>query len=384
MNQQAPKMDLKALAEKSRLPANQAGISTVKAFFEQNKNAMAAVLPRHVKPDRMLRIALGAFRATPKLMQATTESLMGAIMQCAQLGLEPNTPLGHAYLIPFNNKRAKRTDVQVIFGYRGLIDLARRSGQIESIAAHAVRENDDFDFSYGLDDKLHHKPSMTNRGEIIAFYAVAKMKDGGHAFEVMSLEQVETIRDRSQNYQSAVKYGKETPWHTDFEEMGRKTTVRRLFKYLPVSIEMATATMMDDIAESGGNQHTETALEGEYTIIPDDYEQVNDTDEDNQSQVVDQNGEVFNPEIHASDEDGNPVLNQDGSFRYRKGAKKAAEEKQEQGATFADIATAINTAKNQQTLDDAISLSSDLPDDQRKELGQIYEAAKRSLAGSSS
>ena len=206
---------------------------------------MAAILPNHVKPERMLRIALGALRTTPKLTNATIESLMSATMVCAQLGLEPNTVLGHCYLIPFDNRRQKRTDVQIIIGYKGLIDLARRSGQIESIAAHAVYSADQFDYAYGLNETLEHRPAVGNRGEIVAFYAVAKLKDGGHAFEVMSKDDVDAIMRKTQ---SKGAYG---PWKDHYEEMGRKTVIRRLSKYLPLSIEFSTAATIDGLAEAG-------------------------------------------------------------------------------------------------------------------------------------
>ena len=105
--------NIQTLKQRAKLPARQAGGGTVAEFFQANKNSMAAVLPRHINPERMLKIALHAVRAVPQLMECTTESLMGAVMTCAQLGLEPNTVLGHAYLIPFRNKKANRTDVQV-------------------------------------------------------------------------------------------------------------------------------------------------------------------------------------------------------------------------------------------------------------------------------
>jgi len=255
--------DLKKLLEQSKLPAQSTGMGTVKKFFEVNKSAMAAVLPRHVSTDRMLKIALSAMRTTPKLMECTTESLMSSVMVCAQLGLEPNTVQGLAYLIPFSNRKENRTDVQVIIGYKGLIDLARRSGQIISIAAHAVYENDDFDFSYGLEDRLDHRPALTNRGSIIAFYAVAKLKDGGHAFEVMSEEQVQEIKASTQSK------GKWGPWKDHYAEMGRKTAIRRLAKYLPMSIELSQAARLDEQAEAGEEQAFEDVLSGDCEVIND-------------------------------------------------------------------------------------------------------------------
>jgi recombination protein RecT len=269
-------------SEKVKLPANTFAMGEVKKFFETQRGTLAAVLPRHVSADRMLKIALGALRTTPKLMNCTIESLMGAVVQCSQLGLEPNTPLGHAYLIPFDKNKKEgnqwvydKTEVQIVIGYKGLIDLARRSGQVVSIAAHEVCEKDEFEYSYGLDETLTHKPALGDRGNIIAFYAVAKLVGGGHAFEVMSHQQVIDIRDESQGWKMAVRNKKtdSNPWGGHFAEMGRKTALRRLFKYLPVSIEVAQASALDELGSRGHSQALDNVLDGDYvtpTAEPDD------------------------------------------------------------------------------------------------------------------
>lgn len=281
------------LKQTSKMVARDAGIGSVKTFFESQKATLAAVLPRHVSPDRMLKIALGALRTTPKLMECTVESLMGAVVQCSQLGLEPNTPLGHAYLIPFEKKKkvggewvTEKVETQIVIGYKGLIDLARRSGQVVSIAAHAVYEHDHFDYAFGLNEKLEHKPAMSARGRVIAFYAVAKLVGGGHAFEVMSAEQVNEIRDASQNYKFA-RDKEKTVWGQHYEEMGRKTVLRRLFKYLPVSIELASAAALDDVGASGRSQALDTVLDGDY-ITPTDDEPDDDGEIDPPSGLTDQ------------------------------------------------------------------------------------------------
>lgn len=258
-----PTTSLAELRATSKMVAKDAGIGKVKNFFEAQKGTLAAVLPKHVSPDRMLKIALGALRTTPKLMNCSVESLMGAVVHCSQLGLEPNTPLGHAYLIPFENRKRGVTEVQIVLGYKGLVDLARRSGQIVSISAHEVCENDEFEFVYGLDEKLSHKPAMKNRGDVVAFYAVAKLVGGGHAFEVMSAEQVNAIRDASQNYKFARDKGS-TVWGAHYVEMGRKTVLRRLVKYLPVSIELAQAATLDEVGSAGRSQALDNVLEGDY------------------------------------------------------------------------------------------------------------------------
>jgi recombination protein RecT len=239
-------------------------------LLEQKKGELAKMLPKTLSIDRLLKVAQIAATTTPALAKCDVASLVGAIGQCAQMGLEPNTVLGHAYLVPFNTKR-KMPDgserwvnsVQVIIGYKGLIDLARRSGQIVSIAAHEVCKNDHFELVYGLDEKLNHTPSMDVRGDVIGFYAVAKLKDGGHCCEFMSTHQVREIMVATQ---SKGNYG---PWKDHFVEMGRKTVIRRLAKYLPLSIEFQTAVALDGMAETGKDQRLDT-VDGDFTFLPDD------------------------------------------------------------------------------------------------------------------
>lgn len=239
-------------------------------LLKVKQGEIAKMLPKHLNAERLMKVAQIAATTTPALAKCDVPSLVGAIGQCAQMGLEPNTVLGHAYLVPFNVKRKDAdgnerwvNSVQVIIGYKGLIDLARRSGQIVSIAAHEVCENDTFELVYGLDEKLNHTPGMGERGEVVGFYAIAKLKDGGHAFEFMSLRQVDEIMRASQ---SKGKYG---PWKDHFTEMGRKTVIRRLAKYLPLSIEFQTAAALDGMAEGGKDQHMDS-IDGDFMIMPDD------------------------------------------------------------------------------------------------------------------
>jgi recombination protein RecT len=255
-------------------------------LLKQKSGEIAKMLPKHLNAERLLKVAQIAATTTPALAKCDVASLVGAIGQCAQMGLEPNTVLGHAYLVPFNTKRKDASggerwvnSVQVIIGYKGLIDLARRSGQIVSIAAHEVCQADKFDLVYGLDEKLNHTPAMGDRGEVIGFYAVAKLKDGGHCFEFMSRHQVEAIRDGSQGYQQAKKYGKESahPWSAHFVEMGRKTVIRRLAKFLPLSVEFQTGVALDSMASAGKDQHND-AMDGDYSLLPDDAPEELDTD----------------------------------------------------------------------------------------------------------
>ena len=268
LRQQTPPADFSSMRPKDQI-----------AHLLASKRAeLAKMLPRTLSIDRLLKVAQIAATTTPALAKCDVPSLVGAIGQCAQMGLEPNTVLGHAYLVPFNTKRKDANgqerwvnSVQVIIGYKGLIDLARRSGQIVSIAAHEVCENDHFELVYGLDEKLNHTPAMGERGEVVGFYAVAKLKDGGYSFEFMSVHQVEDIRAASQGLQQAKKYNKEAshPWTVHFVEMGRKTVIRRLAKYLPLSIEFQTAVALDNQAEGGKDQRLDT-IDGEFSMVQDE------------------------------------------------------------------------------------------------------------------
>jgi recombination protein RecT len=213
------------------------------------KAQMALALPKHVTADRLARVALTEVRKTPALARCDQTSFLGALMTCAQLGLEPGGPLGHAYLVPFENRKKGITEVQFIIGYRGMIELARRSGLLESIEARPVYEGDKFDVTLGLDSNLRHVPDFDNPNRVqpdkLRFvYAVAKLKDGGMQFDVMSRREIEAVRAQS-------RAGSNGPWVTHFEAMALKTVVRRLFKWLPVSIELASAIEADERAELG-------------------------------------------------------------------------------------------------------------------------------------
>lgn len=214
--------------------------TNIRVLLEQAKPRLASVLPRHMSVDRLIRITLAAVSQTPKLAECTADSVLFGVMKAAQLGLEPGV-LGGCYLVPFSNKGTM--EAVFIPGYRGLIDLARRSGQIESIEAHVVFEKDRFLCHYGLDPKLEHEPFWGEEpGGIMAVYAIAKLKDGGKQLEVMTKAQIDRIRARS-------KSGSSGPWVTDYPEMARKTVVRRLCKYLPLSPELADAMESEDRVE---------------------------------------------------------------------------------------------------------------------------------------
>lgn len=197
-----------------------------------------AALPSVITPERFTRLVLTAISTTPKLAECTQQSFFGAIFQAAQLGLEPNTPTGQAYLIPYGK------DCQFVLGYRGQVQLAYRSGEIKDIGAHVVCENDDFEYELGLEPRLMHKPKLGKRGNPIAVYAVYHTKTGGYGMEVMSWEEVMRFgKAKSKSFAKG-------PWSTDPEEMAKKTVVKRLLKYAPISADFARAMAADETVKN--------------------------------------------------------------------------------------------------------------------------------------
>lgn len=221
------------------------------ASFLQNNLAdqIQIAVPKHLSPDRMVRIALTAIRTTPKLALCDQHSFAAAVMNAAALGLEVNTPLGHAYLIPRLMKQrdgSKRMECTLQIGYQGMIDLARRSGQVSSIYAFTVHEGDEFAYRLGLDPDVTHVPNLDvarHAGNMTHVYAVAKLRgeEGDRQFVVLSKRDVEERKARGVGGPA---------WRTDYLAMARKTAVRALFTMLPKSPEMARASTVDD-AETG-------------------------------------------------------------------------------------------------------------------------------------
>lgn len=224
--------------------AGQEKARNVYNLLMKSKDQIKVALPRHLTPDRFLRVILTSIRKNPLLLECEEKSLLAAVMQSAQLGLEPDGILGHAYLIPYRNKKHNRYEAQLQIGYRGFIELARRSGRVQSIQAHVVYEKDEFQIAYGLDEKLHHVPARGDRGAPIGVYAIARFTDGSYHFEFLWKEDVERIRKKSQVPDSEA-------WQEFWEEMWKKTAIRRLAKYLPLAPELSRAAALDEYAEQG-------------------------------------------------------------------------------------------------------------------------------------
>lgn len=259
--------------EKAEAPAKR---DTVGAWLEQNKDQIAKALPKHVTPERMARIMLTMMRNNEKLQRANPYTLLGAIMQAAQLGLEPNTPLGHCYIIPYNvsvklpnNTWGKELQAQFQMGYQGLIELAGRAGLI--VKAFAVDEADEFSYSQGLDEHLRHVPAATPSGRVVAYWAKYTLPDGRQSFSVWSRECVlQHAKQYSQSWDDkAGKFQDKSAWATSFDSMAKKTVIIDVLKYAPKQVELAMAMARDErvVSFDALNAELDTAMDGEYEEV---------------------------------------------------------------------------------------------------------------------
>ena len=227
---------------------------TMQDYIKKMEGEIAKALPSVITPERFTRITLSALSANRQLAQTTPQSFLGAMMTAAQLGMEPNTPLGQAYLIPYKNHGTLECQFQL--GYKGLIDLAYRSGEVNIIQAQVVYENDEFEYSFGLEPKLTHRPASGVRGEPRFVYAMFRTKDGGMGYDVMS---VEDIRAHAKRFSKAYGNG---PWQTNFEEMAKKTVLKRVLKYAPLKSDFVRAVAADETVK--------TKIDADMYSVPDE------------------------------------------------------------------------------------------------------------------
>lgn len=247
---------------------------TIMQYVERMKGEIAKALPAVITPERFTRIVLTALSSNPKLQQCTPQSFLGAMMTAAQLGVEPNTALGQAYLIPYGR------ECQFQLGYKGLIDLAYRSGEVSNIQAMEVYENDLFEFEYGLEPKLKHIPAKSDRGDVVYYYAIFKMKDGGYNFAVMS---VDDARKHGRKFSKSFNSG---PWHDNFDEMAKKTVLKKVLKYAPLKSDFVRAMVQDETVKN--------EISDDMSLVPDE-------------SLIDAEGQ----EVEVTGAEGTLVINED-------------------------------------------------------------------------
>jgi recombination protein RecT len=220
------------------------GARTLGEQIRSMQSQYQLAMPKGMEAAQLIRDAITAVRNTPKLDQCEPTSVLGALMNCAQLGLRPGV-LDHAWVLPFWDYKSRGFKAQLILGYKGYIELGYRHGRVASLMARTVHANDVYDVDYGVNDNLVHKPFLDGpRGEARAFYTVVKYTNGGYVFYNMSKSEVEEHRDQyaTTKTKEGVIFG---PWKDNFEGMALKTTVRMVSKYMPKSAEFASAMAVD-------------------------------------------------------------------------------------------------------------------------------------------
>lgn len=235
---------------------------TMQQYIRSMEGEIKKALPSVLTPERFTRMVLSALSTNRQLGACTPQSFLGAMMSAAQLGVEPNTPLGQAYLIPYKNKGVLECQFQL--GYKGLIDLAYRSGEVEVVQAQIVYANDKFECEFGLEPKLVHVPADGERGEAVKVYAIFRTKSGGYGFDVMSIADVRAhAKKYSQSYSSSY-----SPWATNFEEMAKKTVLKRVLKYAPLKSDFVRGVAADETikTEISEDMYAVPSEEIEYSV----------------------------------------------------------------------------------------------------------------------
>jgi recombination protein RecT len=213
----------------------------VRDLIVKQRDQLARALPNQLSVDRFLRLIATELRTVPNLELCTVPSLLGAVMHCAQLGVEPGGPLGMAWILPFKNNKSGQYEATFVLGYKGIIALAYRSDRIAAIVARAVKDGDQFDYELGLaEDRLVHRPRLDGpRGKSYAWYGVARIKGGGQLLTVMGRPEIEERRQRSKSPDSPA-------WRNDYDAMACKTVIRAMAPFLPLTAESARAIEEDE------------------------------------------------------------------------------------------------------------------------------------------
>lgn len=231
--------------------------------IQKYESQIAKALPNTMGAMRFMRVMSTAINKNPKLAQCTPQTLFGSMMLAAQLGLEPNSPTQQCFLIPYENRRANTTECQFQFGFRGLLEIVRRSGQVGDIYAEIVYENDTFELSLGINREIKHIPLLNgDRGKPKLAYAVAEILNGdkvSKAFTWMSVEEIEKARMTSSNEKFSKGKGYDTPWSQWWDEMAKKTVLKRLCKTLPLSMDDMRRVEADFTVKA--NPHADDMLE---------------------------------------------------------------------------------------------------------------------------
>lgn len=248
--------------------------NTIRGFLQgpDFRERVAETLPRHLTPERFIRVAVAALNRTPKLQQCTQESFFSCLIDLSALGLEPDGR--NAHLIPYGDT------CTLIIDYKGLVTLAMRSGLISNIHADLVCENDSFKVDLG-EIKEHRVDYRADRGKPYAAYAIARFKDGSIKSEIMTVKEIEAVRARS-------RAGKSGPWVSDWGEMAKKTVFRRLSKWLQLSPEL---TAIDQDYDTTDEVRVARPVSSSLDQLADDAFKAPDED-DEDARIIEADAEV--------------------------------------------------------------------------------------------
>jgi recombination protein RecT len=197
-------------------------------------------LPNAMSPERFVRITVTSMMRNPKLMQCSRETFFRCLLDLSAMGLEPDGRQAH--LIPRKNKHTNAIDCTLIIDYKGIKELLYRNGDIVDEHSDVVGDLDAFEYEFGSNKHLRHVPHTRDRGKLYCAYSFITLPKGGTAFDVMSTEEIETVRRRSANPDG-------DPWTKDWSEMAKKTVFKRLAKSLPLSPKTRDAIEMDNTYE---------------------------------------------------------------------------------------------------------------------------------------
>lgn len=224
--------------QRAKAQGNLSGMSQgqIGDFLQSFAPQLQKVLPKHLTPERIIQMVASTVHRNPAIARCSIPSLLGAVMQASLLGFQPIDSLGYCYLVPYGK------DVQFQIGYKGMIDLARRSGKIQSVYAEVVREGDEFDCQLGLERTLTHRPAFDSGKPVSHAYAVCHYSDGGYSFVVLSRADIERLRMRSP-MQKAQPSG---AWATDYEAMAKAKALKQLAKYMPLSVDEQATLQTDE------------------------------------------------------------------------------------------------------------------------------------------
>lgn len=245
--------------DKAKELVKKSKVATIYDFMDQKRDLIASALPKAITPDRLIGVFTMVLKTTPALAECTQTSLVSAIIQTVQYGLTPGN-IGHCHYVPFKNKQANGTyqkEVQFILGYKGIVELVNRCGKAVILSTEVVYENDEFDYALGLNPVLKHLPTHGERGNIQGVYCVAKnLVANEKVFIYLNKGDIDKVRKASKAGQTSF-----SPWSNWYEEMAKKTAIKRICKLLPISVDIQEQLSSDETIK--------TTIDKDMATVPD-------------------------------------------------------------------------------------------------------------------